>query len=633
MKFLLFLLMIPSLCFADSELTIGGKTAQAHIIQSNGTSLTPRPYLNFVGLSCSDTGGKTVCTISVNPTGSSTSGQVLWNNAGVVDGFGDWNQSSLMLSVVRLQTGLIGAAFLNSVDIGAYAGDNGSMAIGTDFAGIHLLASDGLGVENFVTIGTPSGLNSIDVGAYDFGGGTFIRNASVVIGKGYAGIVTAPDDSLLVQKKVGIGVISPSEALDIVGNEKIGIPITPFSENPNINDFNLSNTPVQTNTVTGIYFDANTSSNQTFHDNGAQALISDYDSHQVGQIDYGSGYVYTWDWVGENIVTISYYKLGVGGNLYLSGNIYGNTVSMGPSVFSGGATSSGVLMNQGGIKKGMSQEDQDMAVFINDEDYSGAITPSLPGVIFQLDSRNAYGMFKVYRREATSRALTAPLSITDLQNVNIGGGGGLRENNNQALFWGVPLTGSYPLLRLDNTSSVQQIGVSYTGDLTLTGGITVGDGKNFVVGSSTGTKFGTSTSQLMAFYNSTPITQPANNIEIGAVLSNLGLRSAGQTYPIPTSGLSRLTGGFALGYVAKTSNYTASASNYVIDCTANTFTVTLPTAAGIQGQIYIIKNSGTGVITIATTSSQTIDGTTTKVLNSQYQSYTVMSNGSNWIIT
>ncbi|MBA3678577.1 hypothetical protein H0W80_00015 [Candidatus Saccharibacteria bacterium] len=91
--------------------------------------------------------------------------------------------------------------------------------------------------------------------------------------------------------------------------------------------------------------------------------------------------------------------------------------------------------------------------------------------------------------------------------------------------------------------------------------------------------------------------------------------------------------GIRPGYTAQIANYTATANNYTIDCTTNTFTVTLPTAVGVTGQVYNIKNSGTGVITIATTSSQTIDGVTTAVLSTQYASLVVQSTGANWIIT
>jgi hypothetical protein len=85
-------------------------------------------------------------------------------------------------------------------------------------------------------------------------------------------------------------------------------------------------------------------------------------------------------------------------------------------------------------------------------------------------------------------------------------------------------------------------------------------------------------------------------------------------------------------YVSKTANYTATNADYTIDCTANTFTLTLPTAVGLTGRVYVIKNSGTGVVTIATTSSQTIDGSTTQTLSTQYSSYRLQSNGTNWII-
>lgn len=67
---LILLLILPSLCFGDAETTIGGKTAQAHIIQCNGSSFRPRAYLNFSGASCSDVGGKTVVNLLSGGGGS-----------------------------------------------------------------------------------------------------------------------------------------------------------------------------------------------------------------------------------------------------------------------------------------------------------------------------------------------------------------------------------------------------------------------------------------------------------------------------------------------------------------------------------------------------------------------------------
>jgi len=96
-------------------------------------------------------------------------------------------------------------------------------------------------------------------------------------------------------------------------------------------------------------------------------------------------------------------------------------------------------------------------------------------------------------------------------------------------------------------------------------------------------------------------------------------------------GTSVVTNGFSTGYVAKTTTYTATASDYTIDCTSGTFTVTLPTATGITGRIYVVKNSGVGTITVQGT-SQNIDGSATQTISVQYASLTLQSTGSGWII-
>ncbi len=80
-----------------------------------------------------------------------------------------------------------------------------------------------------------------------------------------------------------------------------------------------------------------------------------------------------------------------------------------------------------------------------------------------------------------------------------------------------------------NIGSTAQI--TYT---SLTG--TLVDAFNYVYGSTTGTKFGTATSQKMGWYNATPIIQPGATTDLGTVLSNLGFRASGTAYPITTSG-------------------------------------------------------------------------------------------------
>jgi hypothetical protein len=86
-------------------------------------------------------------------------------------------------------------------------------------------------------------------------------------------------------------------------------------------------------------------------------------------------------------------------------------------------------------------------------------------------------------------------------------------------------------------------------------------------------------------------------------------------------------------YVAKTSAYTLTATDYTVNCTSGTFALTLPTAAGISGRTYVLNNSGSGSITINTTSSQTIDSYSSGALTiSQYHNYILQSDGANWII-
>ena len=95
----------------------------------------------------------------------------------------------------------------------------------------------------------------------------------------------------------------------------------------------------------------------------------------------------------------------------------------------------------------------------------------------------------------------------------------------------------------------------------------------------------------------------------------------------------QVVGSFATAYVAKTATYTATSSDHTIDCTDNTFTVTLPTAVGITGRVYVVKNSGTGTITVDGDGSETIDGNTSIDIVTQYDSRRLQSNGVNWIET
>lgn len=88
---------------------------------------------------------------------------------------------------------------------------------------------------------------------------------------------------------------------------------------------------------------------------------------------------------------------------------------------------------------------------------------------------------------------------------------------------------------------------------------------------------------------------------------------------------------FSLPYVAKVATYTASAADYTIDCTSGTFDVDLPTAVGITGRIYVVKNSGVGTITIDPSGAELIDSLATATVVSGGATM-IQSTGAGWII-
>lgn len=88
-----------------------------------------------------------------------------------------------------------------------------------------------------------------------------------------------------------------------------------------------------------------------------------------------------------------------------------------------------------------------------------------------------------------------------------------------------------------------------------------------------------------------------------------------------------------LPIVTKTSTYTATENDYTIVCDG-TFTLNLPTVSGTAtGRVYVIKDVGTGVITIDPNGSEMIDGFTTLVMNTQWSTVTIQSDGTKWFIT
>ena len=84
---------------------------------------------------------------------------------------------------------------------------------------------------------------------------------------------------------------------------------------------------------------------------------------------------------------------------------------------------------------------------------------------------------------------------------------------------------------------------------------------------------------------------------------------------------------------SKSSSYTlVVGTDSTILVTTSGLTMTLPTAVGNTGVEFTIKLTVSGSCTVATTSSQNIDGATTYTLSAQYKYVTVQSNGTQWYI-
>jgi hypothetical protein len=139
--------------------------------------------------------------------------------------------------------------------------------------------------------------------------------------------------------------------------------------------------------------------------------------------------------------------------------------------------------------------------------------------------------------------------------------------------------------------------------------VTITDGYNLGVGSVTGTKIGTTTSQKLAFYNSTPIVQPSS-INAVSGLINLGLLASSTTYGVLPGSTETLAASATIDYGTLTSN-TSSASNVTVTGSAigDTVLIGLPSvvSAGVivQGVVFAANTVCMTAIN-ATTASRTI---------------------------
>lgn len=87
-------------------------------------------------------------------------------------------------------------------------------------------------------------------------------------------------------------------------------------------------------------------------------------------------------------------------------------------------------------------------------------------------------------------------------------------------------------------------------------------------------------------------------------------------------------------YTAVSANTTLNDAHKVVtvNATGGARTITLPTAVGITGKVYVIKktDSSTNGVIIDGNGAQTIDGSTTITIDDQYDTIMIQSDGTNW---
>lgn len=104
----------------------------------------------------------------------------------------------------------------------------------------------------------------------------------------------------------------------------------------------------------------------------------------------------------------------------------------------------------------------------------------------------------------------------------------------------------------------------------------------------------------------------------------------------PTTGTLAVVGDPVLEpFTSKTANYTITTTDSTVLCLTNSFTLTLPTAVGLTGRKFTVKNGNTlasgNDILMATTSSQTVDGSAPGALT-PLTTQSFQSDGANWWI-
>lgn len=128
---------------------------------------------------------------------------------------------------------------------------------------------------------------------------------------------------------------------------------------------------------------------------------------------------------------------------------------------------------------------------------------------------------------------------------------------------------------------------------------------------------------------------PGYNVATVSAMNAISTGSAGDICYVQASGAYYTYNGTVwladlTAFSAKTGAYVLTPTDSIVTV-SGTYTVTLPTASSRAGMRLTVKNVGTGIVTINTTSSQTIEGQLTQTLNAG-DSVDMVSDGSNYLV-
>ncbi|CAB4131042.1 hypothetical protein UFOVP124_52 [uncultured Caudovirales phage] len=165
-------------------------------------------------------------------------------------------------------------------------------------------------------------------------------------------------------------------------------------------------------------------------------------------------------------------------------------------------------------------------------------------------------------------------------------------------------------------------------------GDTLGDGSNFALGTTTGTRIGTATTQKLAFFAATPIVQPGSTTDLRTALINLGLLASGGATPLNLNG-GTLTGSVVHPVTPISSSTAVSTLGLYTISAAGNITITLPDATANAGGMIIFKrtDSTSNTVTISRAGSDLIDGSSTNTsLSSQWSVLRLMAASGVWMV-